>query len=294
MGFIISTDTSANLPTTYIKENDLLLIPFSYIVDDEVKQCLDLDSFDGDAYYKLIKGKTARTSMINVEQFIDNWTPILEKGIDVLHISMSSGISGAYNASVSAAEYLNEKELGGKVVTIDTYAASLGEGLQVMKACELKKEGKSLHEIEEYVLKLRHFMNQVFTVDDLLHLKRGGRLSGGIALIGTVLHIKPILMGNEIGKIVSVDKVRGRKASLKALADDYAKKVYDTKNLVGIAHCGCREDAEEVVSLIKAVHPEQKVLVVDYEPVTGTHVGPGAVALFYFRKGENDLKANED
>ncbi len=284
MSYVISTDTSANLPDAMIEQNDLVLIPFSYIENGEEKQCLKLEEFDAESYYRSIRGKVPHTSMINIDQYLNAWEPLLKEGKDVLHISMSSGISGAYNASVAAAEQLYETYPERTIITVDTRAASLGEGLQVLKACEMKKSGASIEEVEKYLLALRTHMKQIFTVDDLMHLKRGGRLSGGIALLGTVLHIKPVLIGNELGQIIAVDKVRGKKAALTELFKDYEKKVADpAKDLVGIAHCGCAADAKALSDDIQRCHPEQQVLIVDYEPVTGCHVGPGAVALFFFR-----------
>ena len=282
MSFAISTDTSANLPTAELQWHGLYLLPFSYIMADVQHQCLDLTAFDADAYYRALRHTPATTSMVSMEQYRQLWQPLLAEGQDVLHVGMSSGISGAYQSAVMAARELREEYPGRRLVVFDTRAASLGEGIQVLHAATCREAGYSLDETVRELTELRGRVRQVFTVDDLMHLRRGGRVSGVTAAVGTALRIKPILRGDEAGRIVVSGRVQGRKRSLRALADSFAASGELSGHWpVGIAHAGCREEALELAALIRQSAPKGRIMVVDYEPVTGSHVGPGALALFY-------------
>ena len=169
-----------------------------------------------------------------------------------------------------------------RIEIVDTRGASLGEGLIALLAADLRDEGINTELAAARLRIASERMFNVFTVDDLMHLKRGGRLSNLSAMLGTVLQIKPILKGNEEGKIVAFAKVRGRKQSIKTLAQMYDKLVVEPeKQTIGIAQAGCREDAEMLISLLKQNRPPKEILTVEYEPVTGSHVGPGALALFF-------------
>ena len=197
---------------------------------------------------------------------------------------MSGGISGTAQAAVIAAGELTEKYPARKIVTIDTYAASLGEGLQVLEAARMIEEGKSLDEIKTHLLARRPHMCQFFTVDDLAYLKRGGRISGATALIGTVLSIKPILRGDETGHIVSCGKVRGMKRAYQEHANYYDGRALDKSEMLGIAHADNEEGAQALIALLRDKGFTGECLNVVYEPVTGAHVGPGTVALFFYGK----------
>lgn len=283
MSITIFTDTSANLLNKHIEENGLKVIPFSYYVEGEEHTCIDTDSFDAVEYYSLIKsGVAVTTSQITPQKYIDSFTPELEAGNDVLFVSMSSGISGSCSSARIAANQLMEEYPERKIKIVDTMGASLGEGLIALKACKLRDEGIGIDEAEAYLQDMVRHMCQVFTVDDLMHLRRGGRLSNLSAIVGTVLHIKPLLKGNSEGKIVAFGKVRGRKHSIEALAERYDRLAVEPENqVVGIAHSACKEDAEHLAELLKRNRAPKDIIMVDYEPVTGSHVGPGALALFF-------------
>ena len=198
------TDTSANLPVALTKQHHITVVPFSYTVDGKETDYPDDVDFDGAAFYGAMRrGAVVKTSMVNPALMAKYFERALSQGDDVLYVGMSGGISGTAQAAVIAAGELTEKYPARKIVTIDTYAASLGEGLQVLEAARMIEEGKSLDEIKAHLLSRRPHMCQFFTVDDLAYLKRGGRISGATALIGTVLSIKPILCGDETGHIVS-------------------------------------------------------------------------------------------
>lgn len=285
MSFVISTDSGSNMPIDLIRENNLAVIPLTYRYDNEDHSTVDLSEFDGESYYEMIKTKKVTTSTVNIQQFIDAWEPYLKEGKDILHISMSSGISSTYQSSNMASEIMYENYPERKIITIDTYAASLGEAMIVLEACKLKSEGLPVNEVADKIEKKKSSMRQIFTVDDLMFLNRGGRLSAASAMIGTILSIKPILIGNEIGQIVVKGKERGRKAALKSLLDEYVKYVANpVKDVIGIAHSACKEDVEWLKNEILKVNPMQKIITEIYEPVTGSHVGPKALALFFFKK----------
>ncbi len=273
----IITDSSANLPDKL--KYDLTVIPYTYILESgEVKSaCGD---FDGREFYSLMrKGEKITTSMINTETFKEYFERELKAGNDIIYIGMSGGISGSMNAARNAIEELDYPER--KAEVIDTFAASLGEGLLVIAAAEMLKKGKSFEEICAFIKNERNKVCQYFTVDDLEYLKRGGRISGARALVGNLLDIKPILTGDEEGHIVACGKVRGRNRALKELAKKYVDLVKDKASPVGIAHADAPESALTLIELLKEEGFTGDALTVCYEPVTGAHVGPGTVALFF-------------
>ena len=191
------TDTSANLPLALLREYDIAVIPFSYTVNGVAEDYNEETDFDGKAFYDAMRrGAEVKTSMVNPATAAAFFERALAQGDDVLYVGMSGGISGTAHAAALAAEELREKYPHAKIMTIDTYAASLGEGLQVLEAAELLRAGRSFEEVGDRILARRPHMCQFFTVDDLNYLKRGGRISGAAALVGSVLGIKPILRGD--------------------------------------------------------------------------------------------------
>ena len=283
--YIIVTDTSANLDSAMLDAQGIRAIPFSFFdsKDEKERTCLDTHSFDGEDYYESMRrGTRYVTSQITPQRYIDHMTPLLQAGQDILFVGMSSGISGAYHSAESAAVTLREEFPERRIRLVDTLSASLGEGLLVLRAAQRLREGASLDENADELMALRHRMCQVFSVDDLKYLHRSGRISGVAALAGNILSIKPLLKGNEEGKIVCFGRVRGRKAAIKALADRYNELVVDAADqTIGIAHAGCAQDAEALAELLRREKPPRDILTVCYEPVTGSHVGPGTLALFF-------------
>ncbi|MBQ8165309.1 MAG: DegV family protein [Clostridia bacterium] len=283
MSFTIITDTSANLPTPYLKSEGIQAIPFSYYIDGKEFTCTDTETFNCREYYELIKGgMRVTTSQITPQKYIETFSPILEEGSDILFVSMSSGISGSYSSAETARKELQRKYPQRKIHLIDSLGASLGEGLVVLKAAEYRKNGMSVDETAEFLLNYRKNIYQVFTVDDLMHLRRGGRLSNASAIVGTILNIKPLLKGNEEGKIVTIGKVKGRKSVIEKLAEKYDTLVKNPeKQTVGIAHANSYEDAELLAKLLKRNNPPREIIIAEYEPVTGSYLGPDALALFF-------------
>lgn len=286
---VLFTDTSANLPKESYKKHNIRVIPYSYFLENETAD-LGCTEFDGKAFYdQMRQGKVFSTSMINMAVFEEAFESELEKGNDVLYLGMSAGLSGSLNIAKTVAEELKERYPDREIEIVDTVAASLGEGFLVLDAAMYLDRGLSVGEVAEKIRRRTSKMCQCLTVDNINYLKRTGRVSGPVALIGSLLNIRPLLRGNSHGKIVMYGKVRGQKAALAALADRYDQLVIDRSAPVGIAHADNPAAAEALLSLLKNEKGfVGKHMTVYYEPVTGSHVGPGTVALFFYgnaRKG---------
>jgi DegV family protein with EDD domain len=281
----IYTDTPANLSLDYVEKHDLTVIPLHYTIGDvEYPRPEDhVAAFDGKPFYEAMRrGEDVHTSMINTHAFTEAFTKSLEAGYDVIFISISSGVSGTYHAATVAGEELKSRYPERKIAVIDTKAASLAEGLLVQYAVSLKEKELSFEKVVSLTEKKTESICQYFTVEDLIYLKRGGRLSAAAALVGNILHIKPILMGDQHGKIVLNHKVRGRKRALEALANKYNELVSDLHAPVGITHADSLEDAALLAKKIRDMGQQGEILIDYFEPVTGSHAGPGAIALFFY------------
>lgn len=285
MAFSIFTDSSANLTKETLTALDIQVVSLTYTVDGEEYLCYNPDvAFDGDAFYSALRNPEyrVRTSLINSERFKTAFEQKLSTGNDIVYIAMSSQISGTYQAAVNAAEELKEIYPDRTIHVLDTRAASLGEGLMACRAAMMRDDGKTPEEIATWVAEARKSVRQHFLVDDLQFLSRGGRISGAAALVGSMLQIKPLMKGDD-GKIVLDSKVPGRKAAIRTLADIFDKTAIDPESqTIGIAHAACERDAQMLRDLIAAKHNIEDFMIVCYEPGTGAHVGPGALALFFY------------
>ena len=290
MSFAIVTDTSANLPSRLLKQYALTVLPYSFYINGSEHVDLDAEDFDAAGFFAAMRaGVKVTTSQIPPQGYIDCFEPILKSGRDVLFVSMSSGISGSYNSACIAAGELRETYPGRAIRCVDTGTASLGEGLQVLRAAELRDAGKSIDEAADFLTEESKRMCSIFTVDDLKYLRATGRLSGVATVVGTMLNIKPVLKGNENGQIVQAGKIRGRRQVIEDLAARYeANVVAPETQLVGVAHCDCRGDADMLIKLLHRSKPPKEILLVDYEPVTGSHIGPGSLALFF--RGDDKVR----
>ena len=276
------TDTSANLPLQLIHRYGIQVVPFTYMVDGVTAEYSAETDFDGRAFYSAMRsGADVKTGLINMDEFVDAFQPELEAGNEIIYIGMSGGISGTANVAAITASELQEKYPQRKILTFDTYAASLGEGLMVLKAAEMIEQGQDFEAISQMLYRMRPNMCQYFTVDDLKYLRKGGRISGAAAVIGSMLHIKPILQGDDSGHIILCDKVRGRKNALKDLAERYDKLCADKSGQIGIAHADDEEGTAYLLEKLREKGFTGECLSVCYEPVTGSHVGPGTIALFF-------------
>lgn len=280
--FEIVTDSSSNLSWKYMFKNKIKMIPLLYFIDGKEFECQSPDNFDGELFFSRLKKINIKTSLINTERFTARFEPLLKRGRDILYIGMSTGVSGSTQSARLASNELREQYPDRKIYIIDTLCASLAEGIFVLRAVELRDSGKSLEDIVNFLEKLVPHVCQFFMVDDLTMLKRGGRISGAVALLGTALNIKPILKGNEEGKIDMISKARGKEKGLEALCELYEQHKYHTEgNLVAISHGGCPHEAEKLAKMIKKITPGQEILIECFEQVMGSHVGPGTVALFF-------------
>ena len=281
MSFTIMTDTSANLPEEYLRRHEIRTIPYTFLIDG--RELGEDFVFEGGRFYgDMRRGQIVTTSQIPHARYAAFFRDELARGRDVLFVSMSSGISGSYHSACLAAEELRAEFPERRLRLVDALGASLGEGLLVVWAVRYRKSGLSVDEAAERLLERRFGMCQVFTVDDLRYLKRGGRLSNLAAAVGTVLQIKPLLKGDNDGKIVCFDKLRGRRRAIEAMAEKFAECALSLPGqTIGIAHADCEKDMEYLISLLRKLRDGLDIMTVCYEPVTGSHVGPGTLALFF-------------
>ena len=288
MSFKILSDASCNLSAQMMDELGIVYKSLNLISEDgsETKNYLKDKNFSFKGFYDRLRNKeNIKTSLLNVEEFSAAYKEILDGGDDVLAITVSSGISGTYQAAKIAADDLREQYPDRKIIVIDSLCASIGHGLMVYYAAMMKNEGKSIDEVADFVYKNRLNMVHNFTVDDLFFLKRGGRLSGGVAVIGTILQIKPVLHVNNEGKLISLSKVNGRKKSINALFETFKENVVDPDNQVmAICHGDCLEDAEYLANKIRSEFNPKDIIINYCDPVIAAHAGPGVLALFYMGK----------
>ena len=283
--YAIMTDSSSNLTPDLVQEAQIEVIPLTCLTEaGEMPAYDDTKIFDGHAFYnKLRQTGPIKTSMVNCAQFTRAFEPVIKAGRNILYVAMSSGISGTCGAAVQAAAELMKKYPGRAIKVVDTLAASFGEGIFALKAAMMRQAKMSMDSVVEWAEINKNRMCQFFTVDDLMFLSKGGRISTLTARIGSIANIKPLLMGNKEGKIVSCGKVIGRKKSLQALADLFDKHAPETsQDIVAIAHGDCEADALYLADQLRKKRDIKDVLIRCYEPGTGSHVGPGAVALFFF------------
>ena len=283
--YIILTDSTADLPKELVDELDIQVEPMTYIIDG--KEYSDQPLEDDVAirgFYRLLReGKQSTTSQVNQLRFEDIFDAILKQGQDVLYIAFSSALSGTAEQATHAAEALQPKYPDRKIIVVDSLCASLGEGMMVYYAANMRKEGKSIDEVAEFVRSQRLHLCHWFTVDDLNHLKRGGRVSPTAALVGTMLGIKPILHVDNEGRLIPVSKVRGRRKSLDDLVERARQTIIDPEQqTVFISHGDCEQDVLYIKQQVMEKIGVKQIYINYIGPVIGSHSGQGTVALFFF------------
>ncbi len=281
MSYKIITDTCCDFPAGMYASLDLAVVPLSVQFRGEYHNQYT-EEWLKELFNGLRAGEATSTSAVNPEGWACVIEPVLAQGQDALVLAFSSGLSTTYQSAVIAANELMEKYPDRKVNVVDTLCASLGQGLLVHYACQKRDEGMSLEDLtawcEEYKFKLCHW----FTVDDLMYLKRGGRVSAATALLGTMLQIKPVLHVDNEGHLINVAKTRGRKASIEALAAKLGQTgIPGANDTVFICHGDCIEDAQYLESLVKEKYGVKNVFIYYVGAVIGSHSGPGTLALFY-------------
>lgn len=284
--FVITTDSNSDIPSEYIEKYNLTIIPQYYAFGDEVFG--DERHLSPSEFYKKMREGALPTSMANNPAVIrQRFESLLEQGLDILHIAFSSNLSGSYNNVAVAAGELMEEYPGSRIQVIDSLTVSLGETLLLLRALDLKADGKSIDDITAVLEEEKLHGNVQFTVDDLHHLQRGGRVSKVAAVFGSMINIKPILYVNPEGKLVPLATVRGRKKSLSALVENMKATLeenYDKSRPVGIIHGDCIQDAEFAASQIREKLGFENIIINDVSPSIGTHAGPGALGLCYYGK----------
>ena len=288
MSFALYTDSSANLTEAELSANQIEVVSLTVSLNGEEIVCYQPGvAFDHAAFVKRMREDSTlemKTSMVNTATFLAAFEPHLKTGKDILYVSISSGISGTCGCSQTAAEILRPKYPERTIKIIDSLSAVAGEGMIALEAAKLRDGGADVHEAAAKLEQRTHEIHSHIMVDDLNFLKRGGRISGSAALAGSIMHLKPILKGDEEGKLVLDQKILGRKKALKALLDTYKQKHVPAaaNREVGVTHTGCEDEAHLLAADIIEFSPDVTVTVSNFEPCTGSHVGPGAIGIFFF------------
>ncbi len=281
----IMTDSACDLGTEILSKLDVKCVSLTLKFDGEEAELKNDEIVVKEFYDKMREGGVAKTSAVNMDGFKALFEATLKEGKDVLYLGFSSGLSTTYNSARLAAEELSEAYPERKIITIDSLAASAGFGMLVYLVAKKRDEGASLEEAAEYAKATIPNLVHWFTVDDLVYLKRGGRVSPAVAFVGGLLGIKPVMHVDDEGHLVKVTTARGRNAAIKALADKFGETALDnTKGPVMICHGDCEDDAKKLSDIIESTYGVKTDLTVYTGPVIGAHSGPGTLALFYLGK----------
>lgn len=282
--YVIMTDSSCDLPAQLAEQMELTVVPLYVDVDGQkYTNYLDEREISFAEIYKKLRTKCpAKTSAVNMNDFTGPMEALLEAGRDVLYIGFSSGLSGTYNAGAMAAQELSEKYPDRKIYTVDSLCASMGQGLLLYLAWQEKQKGRGIEEVRDFVEDTKLHLCHWFTIDDLMFLKRGGRISGATAVVGSMLSIKPVMHVDNDGHLIKVDTARGRKASIKALADRAEQLGIDLKDqTIFISHGDCLDEANYLADIMRNRFGVKDVVISYVGPVIGAHSGPGTIALFF-------------
>ncbi len=279
---VLLCDSNCELWYTTVKELGIDYISMPYLYNDR-EYFYDLgENTDFAAFYSAVRaGAVPKTQALNPENYKDVLEPYFAAGEDVLYISFSHAMSGTFAQLDAALSELKQKYPNRKCTVFDTKSISLGAGIQVKAAAELKNKGASDEEIISF---LNDFTNRVavyFVVDDLMHLKRGGRLSAASAAVGTLLSVKPVLTTNSQGGLSVLEKVSGRKKAVRSLCEKVARTIADYNYPVYVVDADCKEDGDELAAMIKARRPEAEIVRQTVGPVIGSHCGPGTLGVIF-------------
>ena len=282
MSYKIITDSCCDFTDQMCEAMEISCVPLIVSYNGESHTNFSEEEAIKAFYNELRNGVTATTSAVNPEGWAELMKPVLDQGQDVLTICFSSGLSTTYQSAVIAAEELKENYPDRKILVVDSLCAALGQGLLIWYACKKKAEGLSLEELAAWVEENKLHICHWVTVDDLSHLKRGGRISATSAIVGTMLNIKPIIHVNDEGKLINVAKVRGRKTAIDYLANKLGElgEGYDNETCF-VVHGDCEEDAQTLAAMVKEKYGVKHVHIGYLGPVIGAHTGPGVLALFF-------------
>lgn len=280
--YVIITDSSCDLAPETLKEWSVESINLTFHLDGSSQEYINSDMPSGVFYQRMREGSVFKTAAANMEDFCQVFEQKLQEGVDILYLGFSSGLSNTVCAGQMSATELMEKYPERRITVIDTLCASAGQGMVVYLAVQKKQSGASMEEVAAYVNGLLPNLCHWFTVDDLVYLKRGGRVSAATALLGGILNIKPILHVDDEGHLISMSKVRGRRQSIQALAQKYVETALNPENgPYFISHGDCMDDAKALENCIFEKYGVKATLIADIGPVIGSHSGPGTLALFF-------------
>ena len=281
--YVITTDNNSDLPEEYLKDHGVGCMYLSYSMDG--KNYTHGNFLPEHEFYEAMRnGSMPTTAQVNPENAKTLLEPYLKEGKDILHIAFSSGLSGTYNSSRIAAEELMEEYPDRKIIVVDSLSASLGQGLLVWLAQQKKELGQTLEDVADWVEKNKLKMVHLFTVDDLNHLYRGGRVSRTTAIVGSMLNIKPVLHVDNEGKLTAIGKVRGRKKALQELVKLMDEKIGSFGadcDTIFISHGDCEQDAQYVAAKVKEKYNIKNIIINQVGATIGAHSGPGTMALFF-------------
>ena len=281
--FVITTDSNSDLLQDYINEKQIGIIPHYYDLEG-ITYGDEINLTPKEFYDKMRSGLMPTTMASNPEVIRRTFQNYVDQGFDILHISFSSALSGGCSNVVTGAIEICEENPGAKILVLDTFNASMGEGMFVMKAVRMKEEGRTIDEIFAWLEEHKLEFCVRFTVDDLGHLNRGGRISKTTAMVGTLINIKPILYLNTDGQLVPLSNARGRKKSLATICNDMFEssgKYRDSEDVICIVHGDALEDANYLADLIREKLPNKQILINFVSPSIGAHSGPGAIGLCF-------------
>lgn len=282
--YVIMTDSASDIVPEILEKWGVPFVSLSYKFDDESESHLNFERPFSEFYQKIREGGIARTAAVNMSVFRDAFVEQLNKGVDLLYLGFSSGLSTTVHSAEMAAAELREEYPDRKILTVDTLAASAGQGLLVKLTVDRKNAGATIEEAAKFAEDTRLHIDHWFTVDDLKYLKRGGRVSATAAFVGGLLNIKPVLHMDNEGHLINMMKVRGRKASIKAIVDKYEELIIDRKEQVFICQGDCLEDAKYMESMLKERFNVPVQIITEVGAVIGAHTGPGVLALFFVGK----------
>lgn len=280
--YVIFTDSSCDLKEDLLSRMGIEFESLTFRFNDEDKEYENSDMPIDKFYTKMIEGKVAKTSAVNSNTFAMRFEEILKQGKDILYVGFSSGLSTTFNSARIAADELSVKYPDRRILVSDSLCASAGLGLLICICSDMKAGGKTIDEIKDFIENRKLNICHWFTVNDLVYLKRGGRISPTTAFVGNMLGIKPIMHVDNEGHLVNVSKSRGRRAAIAALADKYTELSKNAENgRFFISHAFCENDAKLLSDMIEAKHGVKAEIITDVGPVIGAHSGPGTLALFF-------------
>ncbi len=282
--YIIFADSACDIKETILDKWGVKTASLTFRFNDSEKEYENNEMLIKEFYDKMREGGVAKTAAVNSETFLNRFDEILKGGDDILYLGFSSGLSTTYNSARIAANELRGKYPDRRIIVVDTLCASAGFGLLLKMIVDKKADGAAIEEAAKYAEDMKLHICHWFTVDDLVYLKRGGRVSATTAFVGNLLGIKPVMHVDNEGHLVPVTKVRGRKTSVTALADKLGELVMDGDYEVFISHGDFMEDARFLADYIETKYGKKTSIITDVGTVIGAHSGPGTLALFFVGK----------